>query len=207
MLFLSSEGVDLAVEDLKYYDYNFTRLDAKNCFVELVDRPLGIGKMLFRFVKYDPAQGNRQEFTLDFYLSVEEFLAMAESVKNGNLYKLIQQSKRESAPKPVYSKLAGYSPDKLGERKFPFQVPKGKSVSKSLEIKASTKSDYLITGIYRLGSERDNGLIVPEGAPLAYVQIPMSHGQFVGLMKYGELRIQAYEVVKMIVNRDRYEFD
>lgn len=194
------------MEDPKYYNYNFTRLDAKNCFVELVDRGLDIGKMLFRFVKYNPNQGNRQEFTIDFYLSVEEFLALAESVKNGNLYKLIQQAKREGNQQAVYSKLTGYAPDKLEGRRFPFQVPSGKAVSKSLEIQASTKSDYLLTGVYRLGNEKNNGLIVPEGPRLAYVQIPMSHAQFVGFMKYGEFRIQAYEVVRMIKNRDRYEF-
>lgn len=196
----------MIMEQSKYYQHNFTRLDARNCFVELVDRALGIGKMLFRFVKYNPDQGNRQEYTIDFYLSVEEFLALSESVKNGNLYKLIQQAKREDNHHSVYSKLAGYGPDKLIDRKFPFQVPAGKSVSKSLEIQPSTKSDYLLTGVYRLGNKNSSDLIVPEGPRLAYIQIPMTHAQFVGFMKYGEVRIQAYETVKMMKNRDRYDF-
>lgn len=195
------------MEEKVYYAHNFVRKDARGSFVEAVDSALPIGKMMLNFCKYNGLT-NKMEYTIPIYLNVDEALYLTEIVKNSNLYRKLAAIKKQGLQAPAYSKLTGISMSKIEKyrAKLPFEVPAGKTVSKTFDILPSTKYDYLLKATYRLGSEDEKGLIIPEGKPLAYIMIALSHEDLCGFMLFIEKRIQAYETAKMIAYATEYDF-
>lgn len=186
------------------YIHNFAREDSKGSFVELSDYSFDIGKILINFVKYDE-KTHKQEFNIPIYLDFKEFFGIFEAVKSGRIYKKIQSEiKRGNNFVNVNQILSGDSIEKAKTKKYPFNVPNGKAVSKSFQFSASTKSDYLMKASYAIGREEENGLIVPEGKIINYIQIPMNHQTLIGFLTYGYVRIQSYETMKMINFKDEF---
>lgn len=195
------------MEEKVYYAHNFVRKDARGSFVEAVDSALPIGKMMLNFCKYNGLT-NKMEYTIPIYLNVDEALYLIESVKSTNLYRKLAVIKKQGLQTPAYSKLSGISMSKLEKykAKLPFEVPAGKTVSKTFTIEPSSKYDYLLRATYKLGREDDKGLIIPEGKPLAYIMVALSHEDLCGFMLFIEKRIQAYETAKMIAYASEYDF-
>lgn len=186
------------------YIHNFAREDSKGSFVELSDYPFDIGKILINFVKYND-ETHKQEFNIPIYLDFKDFFGIIESVKSGRVYKRIHEEiKKGNTFANVNQFLSGDSSEKAKTRKYPFSVPEGKAVSKSFQFSPSKKSDYLIKACYSIGREEENGLIVPDGKVINYIQIPMSHQTLVGFLTYGYVRIQAYENMKMLNFKDEF---
>lgn len=194
-------------KQVEYYKHNFARMDARGSFVELSDYSLSIGKMLFRFVKYNQ-QTNKQEYKIDIYMDVTEYLGLCNLVESMYLMKKSEFYKNKGQINDsLYESLTGYTPDKVQGLQVPFQIPQGKGLSKTFKIVPSTKYCYNLMALYRLGNANATGLIVPEGKTLSYIQIPMSHEDLAGLLIYGKMRIQAYETVKLRKYAGEYVFN
>lgn len=192
---------------VEYYKHNFARMDARGAFVELSDYSLSIGKMLFRFVKYNQ-QTNKQEYKIDIYMDVQEYLGLCNLVESMYLMKKADFYKNKGQINDsLYEKLSGYTPDKVQGLQVPFQIPQGKGLSKTFKIIPSTKYCYNLMALYRLGNANATGLIIPEGKTLSYIQIPMSHEDLAGLLMYGKIRIEAYETVKLRKYAGEYVFN
>lgn len=191
----------------KYYKHNFVRVDGKNAFIELSDYPLSIGKMLLRFCHYNPNNDNKQDNKIDIYLDILDFLGLCNLVESNYLLKKADFFKKNNKINDsLYEKLSGSTRERAQQLSLPFQLPEGKCVSKTFKIIPSTKYCYNLMASYRLGVEADNGLIIPEGRTLSYIQVPMEHVTLAGLMAYGKLRITAYETVRIGTFKNEYRF-
>lgn len=187
------------------YIHNFAREDSKGAFVELSDFSFEIGKILINFVKYDE-NTHKTEFTIPIYLDFKEYFALVEEVRSGRIYHRISEEKSKgNMYANVNQILSGDSAEKAKMKKYPFEVPNGKAVSKSFSFSVSKKSGYLLKASLGLGREDEKGLIIPDGKIINYIQIPINHKELYGFLRYGEIRIMAYENMKMMHFKDEFD--
>lgn len=68
--------------------YQITRKDAKNCFVESLSDSFEIGKIHLVFATYDTSKpaGQRQTNNIPIYITVDEFLELYRKVACGELW-------------------------------------------------------------------------------------------------------------------------
>ena len=152
------------------YIHNFAREDSKGAFVELSDFSFDIGKILINFVKYDE-NTHKTEFTIPIYLDFKEYFALVEEVRSGRIYRRISEEKSKgNMYANVNQILSGDSAEKARTKKYPFEVPNGKAVSKSFSFSVSKKSGYLLKASLGLGREDEKGLIIP-GVQYKYIEV------------------------------------
>ena len=157
--------------------YQISRKDAKNSFVESLSDAFSIGKVHFNFASYDlnkPA-GQRQTGMVSIYIDVDEFLELCRKLTCGELRYLVQSQKSAASPKTaLYQSLGGTSADKLKQQNR--SRSDGKSLSRTLQMLTGNKSDLILVADSGPGETTEKGLIVPKfgNKPENHITVSMS---------------------------------
>ena len=164
--------------------YQITRKDAKNCFVESLSDAFEIGKIHFGFTSYDVIRpvGQRQTDNVQIYISVDEFLELHRKVACGELGFILREKKKTGDKKPLFEILGGTSAEKLKKMKNP--RADGRSISRTVQLLCGTKSDFLVVANSGPGDTNDKGLIVPKfgSNPENHVAVSMMFSTFAELV-------------------------
>lgn len=170
------------------------RKDAKDCFVESLNDAFDIGKTHFAFATYDLSRpsGSRQTNTVHIYISVDEFLELCRKISSGELRYMLQAKKRNRDNTYLYQHLGGTSAKNLHKQGRP--RADRKSLSRTVQLLPSTKSDFLFVADSGPGEETSKGLIVPRfgNKPENHVSVMMSYDAFSELMLLTKAHYQAW---------------
>lgn len=170
-----------------YEDRNqqqIVRKDARNCFVESLRDAFPIGRIHFAFATYDQSKpaGQRQTNNVHIYIAVDEFLELCRKLECGELRYLLQNKKQSGDKTPLYQCLGGTSADKLA--KLGRSRKDGMSLSRTAQLLAGSKSDFLFVADSGPGQTNEKGLIVPKfgNKPENHVTVSMSFDVFSELL-------------------------
>ena len=175
--------------------YQITRKDAKNCFVESLSDSFGIGKVHFNFASYDlnkPA-GQRQTGMVSIYIDADEFLELCRKLTCGELRYMVQSQKSAASPKTaLYQSLGGTSAEKLKAQNR--SRSDGKSLSRTLQILTGNKTDLLLVADSGPGETTEKGLIVPKfgNKPENHITVSMSLDVFGELLLITKTHYEAW---------------
>lgn len=164
--------------------YQITRKDAKNCFVESLSDAFEIGKIHFGFTSYDVNRpvGQRQTDNVQIYISVDEFLELHRKVVCGELGFILREKKKTGDKKPLFESLGGTSAERLSKQGNARKD--GRSLSRQLQLICGAKSDFLLVANSGPGDTNDKGLIVPKfgSNPENHVAVSMTFSTFAELV-------------------------
>ncbi len=173
------------------------RKDAKNCFVESLNDAFEIGKVHLAFATYDLSRpaGQRQTNNIHIYIAVDEFLELCRKLECGELRYLLQNKKKSNDNTPLYQCLGGTSAEKLA--KYGRSRPDGKSLSRTAQLVAGKKSDFLFVADSGSGETDSKGLIVPRfgNRPENHVAVSMTFETFSELLLITKVHFQAWLAV------------
>lgn len=170
------------------------RKDAKNCFVESLNDAFEIGKVHLAFATYDLSRpaGQRQTNNIHIYIAVDEFLELCRKLECGELRYLLQNKKKNSDNTPLYQCLGGTSAERLA--KYGRSRPDGKSLSRTAQLVAGKKSDFLFVADSGPGETDSKGLIVPRfgNKPENHVAVSMTFETLSELLLITKVHFQAW---------------
>ena len=175
--------------------YQISRKDAKNSFVESLSDAFSIGKVHFNFASYDlnkPA-GQRQTGMVSIYIDVDEFLELCRKLTCGELRYMVQSQKNAASPKTaLYQSLGGTSADKLKQQNR--SRSDGKSLSRTLQVLTGNKSDLILVADSGPGETTEKGLIVPKfgNKPENHITVSMSLDNFGELLLITKTHYEAW---------------
>ncbi len=174
--------------------FQITRKDAKNCFVESLSDAFSIGKVHFNFASYDltkPA-GNRQTDMVAIYLDADEFLELCRKLSCGEFRYMVQNKKQSGDRTYLFQSLGGTSAEKLKAQGR--ARPDGKSLSRTLQILVGNKTDLLLVADSGPGETNEKGLIVPKfgNKPENHVTVSMTLDTFGELMLLTKVHYEAW---------------
>ena len=175
--------------------YQISRKDAKNSFVESLSDAFSIGKVHFNFASYDlnkPA-GQRQTGMVSIYIDVDEFLELCRKLTCGELRYLVQSQKSAASPTTaLYQSLGGTSADKLKQQNR--SRSDGKSLSRTLQVLTGNKSDLILVADSGPGETTEKGLIVPKfgNKPENHITVSMSLDNFGELLLITKTHYEAW---------------
>ena len=175
--------------------YQISRKDAKNSFVESLSDAFSIGKVHFNFASYDlnkPA-GQRQTGIVSIYIDVDEFLELCRKLTCGELRYMVQSQKNAASPKTaLYQSLGGTSADKLKQQNR--SRSDGKSLSRTLQVLTGNKSDLILVADSGPGETTEKGLIVPKfgNKPENHITVSMSLDNFGELLLITKTHYEAW---------------
>ena len=175
--------------------YQISRKDAKNSFVESLSDAFSIGKVHFNFASYDlnkPA-GQRQTGIVSIYIDVDEFLELCRKLTCGELRYMVQSQKSAASPKTaLYQSLGGTSADKLKQQNR--SRSDGKSLSRTLQVLTGNKSDLILVADSGPGETTEKGLIVPKfgNKPENHITVSMSLDNFGELLLITKTHYEAW---------------
>ena len=175
--------------------YQISRKDAKNSFVESLSDAFSIGKVHFNFASYDlnkPA-GQRQTGMVSIYIDVDEFLEICRKLTCGELRYLVQSQKSAASPKTaLYQSLGGTSADKLKQQNR--SRSDGKSLSRTMQVLTGNKSDLILVADSGPGETTEKGLIVPKfgNKPENHITVSMSLDNFGELLLITKTHYEAW---------------
>lgn len=156
--------------------YQIVRKDARNCFVESLRDAFAIGRIHLVFATYDQTKpaGQRQTNNVHIYIAVDEFLELCRKLECGELRYLLQNKKQSGDRTPLYQCLGGTSAEKLA--KLGRSRKDGMSLSRTAQLLAGNKSDFLFVADSGPGQTNEKGLIVPKfgNKPENHVAVSMS---------------------------------
>lgn len=157
-------------------NYQITRKDARNCFVESLSDAFEIGKIHLDFATYDLNRpvGQRQTNNIHIYIAADEFLELCRKLSCGELQFLIRNKKQNNDMTPLYECLGGTSAEKLAKQGR--SRPDGKSISRVAKIVVGNKTDILFVADSGPGDTTEKGLIVPRfgNKPENHVAVSMT---------------------------------
>lgn len=160
------------------------RKDAKNCFVESLNDAFEIGRIHLAFAAYDLSRptGQRQVSNVHIYIPADEFLELCRKLDCGELRYAMQTKKKSGDKTPLYQSLGGTSADKLAQRGR--SRSDGKSLSRTVQLYAGNRSDFLLVAESGPGETTDKGLIVPRfgNKPENHVAVSLSFELFSELL-------------------------
>lgn len=165
--------------------YQITRKDARNCFVESLSDTFHINRIHFAFSSYDMTkpQGHRQTNNVHIYILVEEFLELCRKLYSGELRYIMQQRKQTGNNEPLFRSLGGTSAQKLAAQGR--SRPDGKSLSRTVQLLCGNKQDSLLFIADSGPGETDaKGLIVPKfgRTPENHIAVSMTFEAFSELL-------------------------
>lgn len=157
-------------------NFQISRKDAKNCFVESLYDAFEFGKIHLVFATYDlnrPA-GQRQTNNIHIYIAADEFLELCRKLNCGELRYMIQSKKKSNDQTPIYECLGGTSAEKLAKQGR--SRPDGRSLSRVAKIVVGNRSDILFVADSGPGDVTEKGLIVPKfgSKPENHVAVSMA---------------------------------
>ncbi len=152
------------------------RKDARSCFVESLNDAFEIGKIHLAFAAYDLSRpaGQRQTNNIHIYIAVGEFLELCRKLECSELRHLLQNRKETGDKTPLYQCLGGTSAEKLAQ--YGRSRPDGKSLSRTAQLLAGNKSDFLLVADSGPGEADAKGLIIPRfgNKPENHVAVSMT---------------------------------
>lgn len=103
------------VAEKNYVDHQIIRFDGKDSFVEILKGTFSIDKVALGFVTYDnkAAAGNKKKDEITVFISLPEFLQLAQDMKSGRLSHLAKTALADmekggySYAKPIFTLLGG----------------------------------------------------------------------------------------------------
>lgn len=177
--------------------YQITRKDARGCFVESLSDAFPIGKAHFAFATYDISRpvGQRQTNNIHIYIDLDEILELCRKLECGELRYLLQTKKKNNDKTPLYQCLGGTSAEKLA--KAGRTRKDGKSLSRTAQLLAGSKSDFLFIADSGPGETNEKGLIVPKfgNHPENHVAISMTFEAFSEFLLMTRIHYQAWLTV------------
>lgn len=175
-------------------NFQITRKDARNCFVESLWDAFEIGKIHLVFATYDLNRpvGQRQTNNIHIYIAADEFLELCRKLKCGELRYMMQNKKQNNDSTPLYECLGGTSAEKLAAYGRP--RPDGKSLSRIAKIIAGNKTDLLFVADSGPGESIEMGLIVPKfgNKPENHVAVSMAFETLSELLLLTQAHYQAW---------------
>lgn len=174
--------------------YQITRKDAYSCFVESLSDAFSIGRAHLTFAAYDVSRpvGQRQTNNIHIYIDLDEFLELCRKLECGELRYMLQCKKKNGDKTPLYQCLGGTSAEKLA--KAGRSRKDGKSLSRTAQLLAGSKSDFLFVADSGPGETNEKGLIVPKFGrhPENHVAVSMSFESFSELLLMTRIHYQAW---------------
>lgn len=174
--------------------YQITRKDAKNCFVESLSDAFDIGKIHLVFATYDTSKpvGQRQTNNIPIYITVDEFLELHRKVTCGELRYLMQNKKKNTESTPLYQSLGGTSAERLVKQQR--SRSDGMSQSRIVQLVCGSKVDFLLVAESGPGATNDKGLIVPKfgNKPESRVAVGMTFETFAELILTTHIHYSAW---------------
>ncbi len=178
------------------------RKDARDCFVESLNDAFEIGKTHFAFASYDMSKpaGSRQTNSVHIYINADEFLELCRKITSGELRYMLQTKKQSRDATYLYQHLGGTSAKNLYRQGR--ARADGKSLSRTVQLLPSTKSDFLFVADSGPGEETAKGLIVPKFGknPENHVSVMMTYDAFSELMLLTKAHYQAWLTAWYIQN-------
>jgi len=178
------------------------RKDARDCFVESLNDAFEIGKTHFAFASYDMSKpaGSRQTNSVHIYINADEFLELCRKITSGELRYMLQTKKQNRDATYLYQHLGGTSAKNLYRQGR--ARADGKSLSRTVQLLPSTKSDFLFVADSGPGEETVKGLIVPKFGknPENHVSVMMTYDAFNELMLLTKAHYQAWLTAWYIQN-------
>lgn len=169
--------------------YQIYREDGKNSFVEIVGNMLHKGIVVINFCEYDE-KTNKQTSKIDLYVETPKFLGLMNGMLNGEFRQRIEKAKAEgvfegekvSQYTSYFMDMGGANEDKVKEKfnvyqeRFPW-LKEGMAISRQFKVQTGTNSKYpyVFRGEVGPGKSNDKGLIVPQGRPMKYTNIPFTY--------------------------------
>lgn len=189
------------------------RKDGNNCFVEVLSNSFDIGRVLMKFVTYDPTKATGSKFTneIDIYLSFEQFLRIKYDIlgsqsliKRINAYKQEADAQTKATGKKTYSKQHILSQGGTSARSLESRGkarPDGMSLSRTLKVFAGDKMPFIFLAEQGPGEEDSKGLIVPKYGfnPEQRVMIGLSADDVKEIFLLTEAKLNAYLVGKQVM--------
>lgn len=174
--------------------HQIIRKDARNCFVESLNDAFDIEKIHLAFATYDLSRpiGQRQTNNIHIYIAVDEFLELCRKLECGELRYLLKNKKTSGDKTPLYQCLGGTSAEKLA--KYGRARADGKSLSRTAQLLAGNKSDFLFVADSGPGETDQKGLIVPKfgNKPENHVAVSMTYEVFSELLLITKAHFQAW---------------
>lgn len=174
--------------------FQITRKDAKNCFVESLSDAFDIGKIHLVFATYDTSKpvGQRQTNNIPIYITVDEFLELHRKVACGELRYIMQNKKKNADSTPLYQSLGGTSAERLAKQQR--SRSDGMSQSRIVQLVCGSKVDFLLVAESGPGATNDKGLIVPKfgNKPENRVAVGMTFETFAELILTTHIHYSAW---------------
>lgn len=171
----------------------------RDCFVEASSYPFGIDRVLLKFAKYDPKQGNKMTSEIDIYFKFEEIFTIYDGLfQGGSLRAALLHKKKEALA-------AG---NKYPEETIISRGGSGRGdsvIAKTLKISSGNKLPYVFKAEQGPGKRLANGLITHDGRPSDFVMLALTHQDTLSLFVMIVEQIRAYLVAKeMIEFQEKY---
>ena len=170
------------------------RKDGRNCFVEVLKDGFEYGRIHMNFAAYDTTKpaGQRQTDTINIYIPADEFLELCRKLDCGELRRMQQIRQKEQSNTPIYQCLGGTSAQKL--ERLGHAREDGMSLSRTMQLVAGKKTDFLFIANSGPGEAGAKGLIVPRfgNQPENHVAIGMSHDALSGMLLAARSHYQAW---------------
>lgn len=156
--------------------YQITRKDARNCFVESLNDSFGLEKIHLTFATYDVNRpiGKRQTNNIGIYIATDEFLELCRKLECGELKFIMQQRQKTKDTTPIFESLGGTSSERL--KAHGKARADGKSISRTVKLIIGERSDFLLVADSGPGEQTKTGLIVPKfgNKPENHVAVSMT---------------------------------
>lgn len=189
----------MAKEFAKRNPQQLIKVSGKDTFVEVLNNPFEIGKVLFNFAQYDekaPA-GSKIKGQIPMYMDMEEALVFCHDIISGKLPQLakIEKDKGSKYPKEVYKKQGGTSAARL--KSSGKERPDGMAESRVMKVAPGSKVDFMLTAEKGKGEENATGLIVQKSTE-ATVRVPFSAEDLKKLALVLQMNIQSYTTARYV---------
>lgn len=175
------------------------KLSGKDTFVEVLNNPFEIGKIVFGFAKYNEKAepGKRITDNIQMYMDLDEALVFAHDILSGKIPQLakIEKDKGTPYPKEVYKKQGGTSAARLtaSGKERPDKAPE----SRVFKLSPGGKVDFILTAEKGKGEESNTGLIIQKKVETK-VLVPISADDLKRLAIVIQSNIQAYRMARYV---------
>lgn len=189
----------MAKEFAKKNPQQLIKVSGKDTFVEVLNNPFEIGKVLFNFAKYNekaPA-GSRITGAIPMYMDLEEALVFCHDIISGKIPKLAEaeKAKGQKFPKEVYKKQGGTSAARL--KASGKERADGMAESRVMKVGPGAVAEFMMTAEKGKGEENKTGLIVQKSTEET-VRVPFSGDDLKKLALVLQSNIQAYTIARYV---------
>lgn len=180
------------------------RVDGKEVFVEVTNTMFEKGKVVLRFIKYNPNAQSKSKFVHDIsiFLDMDKFLVLTQDVVSGRIPALGEAAKKKATDSGykyathIYQHLGGKAARNLNEEDKK-KLPDGAALSRQFKITPSmnAKFPWVLSAEVGPGEETKEGLIAPKypnGKPTEIVRVAMSSEDFKKVMLITKAHIDGF---------------